>query len=308
MCGAASPIGWRPTVLGGDVMAKDLGKWLGATGGVWLGATVGMISVGGVGGALVAIGGIVAGGGMGWSVGSMLGSWLDDQYLYPRRGRSVAEVSSHIARRVSELNAGLEHIAVSRKRVSASVQSATRTSALDALGHAEKATIRQLARYRLEKRRVELAWWNNRIEPLVAGWDRADRETCERWLNDLMAIVHDGKKLLSACEEDAQDGTAAAMRTAEAVSQGLHACEALRQALLVRQAQVVAQSSPGMDEAFSTAALVPIDEATLDRQRTADEIAAMVGDMPGLEEESLRLAAELDAIDEVERITDTGEH
>lgn len=261
-----------------------------------------MLAMGGhsgvVAGTLGLLGGLV-GAAMAGSVGALLGSWLDDNRLYPLTRRSVFDVRQRITERRMQLLADRDAIAASRKRVMATVTGPHQTAALGALEASEAATAKQLVRYDIELWRIELSVWNNRIEPIADGWQQADHAACERWLGDLLAIMHDGRELRDRWSTSAAAQDRAGQRAIAAVTEAEQVCDTLRQALLVRQAQTLASRSPGIDAAYALGTRSPIDPETLTSSRLAQELQTLVDVVPDLENEAVRLHAEVLAIDEL---------
>jgi len=307
LCGVAAPGGWRPELRGSEILGKHVGMVVGgAGGGVLVMITAAAIAHGAGSGPIATaaaswLGGTVGAiAGLSW--GAMLGAWLDDNHLYPPARRSVREIEQRVRRRKAELEASLVHIDAARKRIKATVDADRALPALAALDAAERATVGQIARYHVELWRVELLYWHNRLRPMEASWERADHDTCEAWLTDLMGIVRDGRAMLDRYTASSRSGTADGLAAITRLQEALDACEALRQGLVLRQAATLTAGSPGIEEAFNPAALSPEALDGLARLGAHMQVGRLLDVLPMLEEESSRLDAEMGAIGELEEL------
>jgi len=303
-CGAVAPGGWRPEIAGHELRARHGGMALGgALGSVVMVLAVSQV-VGHSGGAVWAAAlwtwGLGTVGALaGLSVGALVGGWVDDEHLYPAGPRPVLQVQQRIAERQAALREALAHMSASRKRLSASVATADAEPAIAALEAARRATEAQLDRYAVEMWRIELLRWHNRLTPMESGWQRASHAQCEQWLVELNGAVSEGGSMLSHIAEDALSATPGGTRVVTRLREALSACEVLRQALLLRQAAALAEASPGISEAFHPASRIPSSLEALSQLAVRVEIGRILDVLPLLEEESVRIDAELAAIEEV---------
>lgn len=296
MCGAVAPAHhWRRLLDVDGIFARSA-AWL--VGG--LGFFGGSFMVFGrpqffSGGVIAALAMASTGAFMGASVGTLLGGFLDSHLLTgapPQR--SIHAVGIWLQQRREALLVAHQQILNSQKRVAATVDAAERDRAMSALHHANTATTKQLRRYEVELWRVELARWNNRLEPLVDLVTTATHDECEAMFPHLLRLAQEGKSMLAAWSQSEPETTRGRSATIEALQAGLQGCEALRQALLLRQAQTLAESSPGVAEAFAPQTTALLGGVAGDR--ISAELDALRHDLPQLREEALRLRAELDAI------------
>jgi hypothetical protein len=297
LCGAAHPgRTWRALLAVNELFGK-----VGMYGGGALGlvACAGLVSAwhGGAFAVGAAVAG-VAGGFMGASVGALLGGWLDERLQTgTARPGSLATLERTFRKRCAELLVAEHKIEISTKRIAATVAEPRQVDALAALQHAKQASQRQRRRYGVELRRIELARWQNRLEPVADKARDADHDACEALLSELLAANHDGQDLLSRWQETELAQERGMTEVNAALNETLNDCESLRQALLMRQAQTLTESSPGIEEAFSAeAAGLPV---VINGAGIAAQVKALADEAPELERERLRLAAELEAIEEV---------
>lgn len=300
-CGAVRPAQpWRK-LLRPDQLFTRVGRWLGGGVGLIFGAgTVTLSAHSAAAGMALAVGGGAVGAFLVGSVGALFGAWLDErlQTGAPKR-RTIATMGAWIRQRRAQLTLSLAQIESSKKRVAATVDSGQRDAALEALRHAQAATVKQLRRYEVELWRVDLARWRNRLEPIAATWTTASHDACEAMLPLLLEIVHDAKRMKSRWLQQELSGERGAGLTLAALDDGLTGCEALRQALLVRQAQTLTEGSPGVDEAFA-AELAGLP-ARVQRAHISEQLRALQHEVPSLEEAAEALQAELQAIAAVDR-------
>ncbi len=303
-CGAAAPGGWRPELRGHEVRASHV---LMAAGGAIGGALV-LVAVGAAlegaavatwaaavaiwsGGALGAFGGL--------SCGAWLGGWLDDEVLYPPGPRPLRAIEAAIVEREARLREALSQIEASRKRLTASVAPDQAAIALQALDAAERASRSQLDRYAVERWRIDLLLWRNRLEPIDAGWRRADPHRCEAWLTVVLEVMAEGAQLRQRMASSPLVALPGAAKTLARLDEALAAAELLRQALVLRQAAALAEATPGIADAFDPATIAPDLGAALDGLALRVEVGRLLDVLPLLEEERARLDAELAAIEEV---------
>ncbi len=234
----------------------------------------------------------------GLSVGSLVGSYLDDHWLHPPGPRPLAAVEAHLEQRALQLQTALLHVDSSRKRLRARLSPEEQASALAALDAAERATRTQLERMALELERAALLRWQNRLAPIDAGLRRASRDQCETWLTELAHIVSDGEAMQRQ-QREADRGGRGAERLRARLEELLAACDTLRRGLLLRQAAALAEAAPGVAAAFDLRGLVPDLVGGGGVLATGAELADLDDLLPTLEEEGRRLDSELAAIEAV---------
>ena len=245
----------------------------------------------------------------GHAAGKRLGVLFGKAVADRRRPRNLLECRDLAVRRQEDLEHELAKMKDLRRRLESEMPQEKAAAVLLALGAATEATHRQAQRHRIDGWRMTLGIWQNRLAPAVTLLARAT----EVQTKDELARVNQARLELdqllahwrlhpAADSEGGQRVLDHALRLAEAADH-------LQHALLLRQAVVVAQRSPGADEAFGLHT-VPAqrtdgdDDPTLAVLRirlTVDEAQTALE----ARDEALRLRAEQAAIAEVEGLLHT---
>lgn len=308
-CGAGVPARWLPAVVDRGLRARWLAMGFGGMVGTALLAMTAVSALGNgsdlppfLASALVWLAGAI-GAVAGLSVGSLVGSFIDENWLHPPGPRPLAAVEAHLGQRALQLQTALVHVDSSRKRLRARLSTDEQAPALAALDAAERATRTQLDRMALELERAALLRWQNRLQPIDAGLRLASRDQCEAWLTDLAHIVRDGEEMQHQQLEAARSGRSAERLRAR-IDELLAACDALRRGLLLRQAAALAEAAPGVAAAFDLRGLVPDLTGGSSVLANSAELAHLDDMLPSLEEEGRRLDSELAAIEAVGGVDD----
>jgi len=247
---------------------------------------------------------------LGWSLGLVAGARAGRRatqaftrgWLERHQPNSVRDSAVDVARRLHELRGHALRIASLRHRIERDVPGEARLTALRALEAASVATQRQQERCEVERWRLDMARWQNGLQPLLRDWRGCEEAECHRRLAKLETAWAAGRELAAQWAGSGLAASAAGGRTLATLERLLGACEELQHALLLRAAVSIAADSPGVHEAFGNKAMGLDDapEIELLRERTA--LAEYLADPDDAEETSARLEAELQAIAEVEQL------
>jgi len=234
-------------------------------------------------------------------VGMAAGRWLAQSWsqggIGSREAGSVVEIQGRVARRLKGLDGELQRIGKARQRVSEHGGAAHRSAAMDALEAAETATKRMMDHHRVELWRAWMLRWQNGLQPMQQGWADADSTSCERWLDDLQKLRRQGEVQLEQWRQGALAEQSQARRCIDRLVDALDICDALREALVLRQAAAIAEQAPGVADRFDARSAALANERI---GRVPQDIGEYRDAASDLEREAERLRLEWLAIDEIE--------
>lgn len=241
---------------------------------------------------------------LGHAAGKRLGVRFGERVADWRRPRNLLECRDFAVRRQEDLEHELVKMMDLRLRLASDVPAAKAEPVLQALSAAVAATERQVERHRIDGWRMTLGIWQNRLAPAM----RTLSQATEVQVTAELARVHQARselqQLLASWHAHPAADTEAGQRVLAHAERLADAGDHLRHALLMRQAFVLAQRSPGASEAFGLQTVPsqtddPDSDATLAVLRvrlTVDEAQSALE----ARDEALRLRAEQAAIAEVE--------
>ena len=229
-----------------------------------------------------------------------LGGRRLDQTLAQRDLRCIKTLREATEARVLRLRADMARMGLLRRDILAGVPPHQRDAALHALDAATEATERQLQREEVATWRLQLAQWQNPLQPIQAGWRQFTLAQCELYVRTLQDAEREGKNWQVHWQQSELAHTDAGRRVIRSLALLLGACDRLGDALLLRQAAVMAAGSPGVREAFGGMELPAEALRQIDLLRDGLDLTDMASGMAQLDEEALRLQMEQLAVREVE--------
>lgn len=290
----------------GALLGYNSRRHRGAAAGAALGAGLALIANGAFKAWLAASAGAILGAALSVVAGVYLGRryiarW-GQEVVDARQPRSLLETAAQLARRIAQLDASAARMTALQAQVAQGIPADRAAPVLAALAAAQQATQRQRDRLQVEAWRVELARWQNQLQPALAVWRRLGDREAEAAQH---SVRHAQQQL---AQWQAEWGRAAQGQTEPGLAVLAHAvrlqqaCAQLSQVLLVRQAIALAQGSPGAADAFGTPAVAADALEQLDLLRSRRELGDYLQSAGDARDEVQRLQAEQEAIAEVERL------
>ncbi len=307
VCGVAAPGSrWRQQVVAIGSNA-DVGALAGAGAGVGLSfAVLAAVSASGVGGVALAALGTLALALLGARLGRSHGATLVERAIDVRRPRSLLAVRDDLNARIAALNESGKRIASLRAKLTADVAGTQTKGALDVLQAAAQASLRQHDRLSAELWRVSLAQWQNQLQPALASWRTLDDPGAEAETQRVERARLELQRLVSGWMAQPLANSDAGKLVLVHAGKLDQACEALKRALLLRQALAIAEAAPGVADAFDRTVAAPDVAGQLDVLRERQELGEFVSGGSESADESQRLRAEQEAVVEVERLLGAG--
>ncbi len=307
ICGVVAPgARWRQQ-LAAVGSSGDVGSLAGGGAGIALAlaVTAALSAAGASSVALAALGTLVLALG-GARVGRQHGPALAERWLDARRPRSLLAVRDDLNARIGALNDSGKRIAALRAKLTADLAGAQSKSALDVLQAAAQASLRQHDRLSAELWRVSLLQWQNQLQPALAAWRTLDDQGAEAEVQRVERARAELQRLVSGWMAQPLANTDAGTLVLVHAGKLDQACEALKRALLLRQAMAIAATAPGVAEAFDRSAVAPDVQGQLDVLREKDELGEFLTAGSESADEAQRIRAEQDAVGEVERLLGAG--
>ncbi|MBM4346213.1 MAG: hypothetical protein FJ100_22800 [Deltaproteobacteria bacterium] len=293
---------WRKHVAAVGSSA-DAGSVVGGGAGVGLAlAVTAAFSAAGAGSVALAAVGTLGLALLGARLGRRHGPALAERYLDARQPRSLLTVRDDLNARVAALNESGKRIAALRAKLTADLAGAQTKGALEVLQAAAQASLRQHDRLSTELWRVSLAQWQNQLQPALATWRTLDDRGAEAEIARVERARLELQRLVSGWMAQPLANTDSGKQVLVHAGKLDQACEALKRALLLRQALAIAEAAPGVADAFDRSTAAPDVQGQLDVLREREELGEFLSGGTDSADEVHRLQAEQEAVGEVERL------
>ncbi len=229
------------------------------------------------------------------------GSWAE-RTLDSRKPRSLLAVRDELQARIAVLHQSGQRIGTLRARIAAALQPAQAESALAVLEAAAQACMRQQERLNADAWRVALAQWQNQLQPALYSWRHLDATAAEHELTRMDRAGIELQRLRDNWRHSSQAHSESGKQVLAHASHLADACDALKRALLLRQAMAMAAQAPGIDQAFSHQTTPSESMEQLDILRQTEELGDYLSNPAAANDEAVRLHSEQQAMRELERM------
>ncbi len=249
-------------------------------------------------------------GSVGLTLGGLLGLWQGvqrDRALAERDGRCVETLRNAAQARVRGHDQNLTKMRELRLKIQQSVAPSQQASPLHALDLAEQATQAQALRDEISLWRLELAMWQNPLQPIQMRWRQYSVAQCEVARHTLSNALTDGDAMLRRWQAHPQGESDLATRCQGALLRLLQACERLQQLLILRETAALAVGAPDARQAFAEPTLPVETLRQLEILRHGPDLGEISQSLAEIRDTSARIAAHQEAIAEVERLVPAGD-